>query len=59
VRSNEPIINYQWDFGDGTKNSLQVANITHVYRKTGVYTVKLSVDGANGNRNEVSRLVFI
>jgi len=59
VRSNEAIVSYQWDFGDGLKNSLQVANITHVYKKTGVYTVKLSVDGANGYKNEVSRLVFI
>jgi PKD repeat protein len=59
VRSNEAIINYQWDFGDGTTSSLQVANVSHAYKKTGVYKVKLAVESANGNSNEVTRLVFI
>ncbi|MHA1692046.1 MAG: PKD domain-containing protein [Candidatus Heimdallarchaeaceae archaeon] len=34
MRSNETVLNYQWDFGDGDKRSIQVANISHVYKKT-------------------------
>lgn len=59
VKSNEAILNYQRDFGDWDKRIVQVANISHVYKKTWVYRVTLSVDAANGNKNEVSSFVFV
>jgi len=36
-----------WDFGDGTTSTEQ--NPTHVYTKTGTYTVKLTVTNPSGN----------
>lgn len=37
---------WYWDFGDGTTSTEQ--NPTHVYDKSGVYTVSLTIDGTNG-----------
>lgn len=37
---------YYWDFGDGTIDS--VYNASHVYNKTGIYTVTLMVTDING-----------
>jgi PKD repeat protein len=36
-----PIISWQWDFGDGSTSSEK--NPIHLYRKSGVYTVKLTI----------------
>lgn len=44
------IVKYAWDFGDGTK--LQSRSVSHAYTKAGTYTVKLTVQDANGNSDE-------
>lgn len=51
---NDPIIQWTWDFGDGTTSSLQ--NPTHIYNLSGNYPVTLSVTTANGcvNNNTAS-----
>ena len=44
------IIEYIWDFGDGTKDSGPV--LSHVYNSPGIYTVKLKViDDSNTSTN--------
>ena len=42
------IINYIWNFGDGSTASLAVPLISHTYTATGIYTVTLIVQTANG-----------
>lgn len=42
------IVSYAWDFGDGTTRTSTDPKVTHVYRKAGVYEVKLSVTDDNG-----------
>ncbi len=37
---------WQWDFDDGSTSTLQ--NPQHTYTSQGIYSVKLSVTGANG-----------
>ena len=46
-KSEWQIVEYFWDFGDGTIST--EANPTHSYKKAGDYTVKLRADFANKN----------
>jgi YVTN family beta-propeller protein len=49
-------VSYSWDFGDGTVTPPSAsASITHVFAKPGVYTVTVTVQGANGT----SRRTFL
>jgi len=59
VKSNQPIINYIWDFGDGDTRTIQSDKIAHTYKKSGIYNVLLKVSGADGMVNEVTKMVFI
>ncbi len=43
---NEPVVSYQWDFGDGV--SLQGARVSHAYTHGGSYSVKLTALGVDG-----------
>lgn len=45
------ITNYHWDFGDGTSANTSQANITHIYRNSGTYTVQLTTRDINGCTN--------
>lgn len=48
------IINWTWDFKDGNYSYQQ--NTTHVYQKSGIYNVKLTVtddDNATGSANKI------
>lgn len=40
-------LEYHWDFGDGTTAS--GSKVTHVYKKGGIYTVRLMVDDGSGS----------
>lgn len=40
---------WDWDFGDQTKGNKQ--NPTHIYKKSGLYNVKLSVTNSMGSNN--------
>ncbi len=47
------VIKYQWDFGDGSQ--LQSGqSVTHVFDKTGAYTVRLEVEDDLGNVGETT-----
>lgn len=44
--SDEPILHYRWDFGDGV--SLDGAHLQHAYTHAGEYRVSLTATGLNG-----------
>jgi PKD domain len=52
---------YEWDFGDGTPSVNGTADfVSHVYKKTGIYTVNLGVKNTDGTEeNRISRKVYI
>ncbi|MEI6672831.1 MAG: PKD domain-containing protein [bacterium] len=43
VKSNQSILNYQWDFADKDTRTIQTDKIAHTYKKSGVYKVVLKV----------------
>lgn len=51
------IVNYHWDFGDG--NLASGVNATHAYTSTGNHTVTLSVTDAAGNTDTHSQTIAI
>ena len=59
VKSNQPLVNYEWDFLDGDKRIIQEDKITHIYKKAGVYAVTLKVSGAEGMTNQITKTIFI
>jgi len=50
-----PIVTYDWDLGDGTAASGR--EVTSVYEKPGVYDVRLRVEDAAGQRDELAASV--
>lgn len=59
VTTNQPIFAYDWNFADGDQRTIQADTITHLYKKTGIYIVKLKVSGANETYNEIIKTVFV
>ncbi|USN56552.1 MAG: PKD domain-containing protein [Candidatus Peribacteria bacterium] len=60
ARSNITPISYEWDFGDGAKESSTTSpKATHTYEKVGAYVVKLTVYGPDNQENTVIDTVFI
>ncbi len=51
------IVNYSWDFGDGTTS--QLMNTTHVYATEGSYTVTFTVEDNDGMTNTTSVTIRI
>ncbi len=45
-KSDTPVISYQWDCGDGV--TLQGAQVTHAYTRSGTYRVRLIAQGVDG-----------
>jgi len=43
VKTNQPILNYQWDFADKDTRTIQTDKIAHTYKKAGMYKVVLKV----------------
>ncbi len=46
--SNEPIINYKWNLGDGTVNNGTSTNVVHTYTLPGIYYVTLIITNIAG-----------
>jgi alpha-galactosidase len=46
TNSNDPVLSYQWDFGDGV--SLKGVQVIHAYTRQGSYSVKLTALGLDG-----------
>jgi PKD repeat protein len=59
VKTNKPIINYQWSFGDGENASNQQDALQHIYQKIGIYNVSVMVSDSDGNNNTIVEKVFI
>ncbi len=59
VQSNQEILNYIRDFGDGETISTQTNKIAHTYKSVWVYKVTLEVYGANWMENEITDTVFV
>lgn len=43
VKSNQPLLNYAWDFSDGDTRTIQTDKVAHTYNKAGVYKITLKV----------------
>jgi gliding motility-associated-like protein len=56
ITSSEPILNIDWDFGDGNASTLE--NPTHTYAATGTYTVSVTVTTASDTATEVKDIVI-
>ncbi len=50
---------YEWDFGDWIKEGWSNWTISHVFKKSWVYWVKLKVIDSNDNENTLTRNVYI
>jgi Ca2+-binding EF-hand superfamily protein len=60
TQSFSPIINYTWNFHDGTGNITTTSKtITHMFGKGGNYSVYLTVVDACGRSNQVSAIVEV
>jgi len=54
---NDPIIGYNWDFGDGGTSTQQ--NPVYQYTAPGIYNVQLAIQTQNGCRDTLIRLTAI
>lgn len=51
------ITKYTWDFGDGTVN--QGANVSHLFSKTGKYTISLTIEDNQGNTDQTELAIEV
>ncbi len=56
---NSRVVNYSWDFGDGTSLTVPSPYVTKMWTKDGVYTVTLTVTDVAGNRATARILVTV
>jgi thermitase len=55
--ANVPIISYEWDLGDGSRDEGKIVN--HTYTTTGTYTVTLNVTDIEGLWNTAKAIVQV
>ncbi len=55
--SSQDVVEWQWNFGDGTRRSA-LQNPAHVYTRAGVYSVTLTVK-SNGGSKSITKSNFI
>lgn len=55
--SQVPIVDYHWNFGDGTSASTK--NASHAYTKAGTYKVVLRVTNKNGCTDSIPKIVKV
>ncbi|UCE73056.1 MAG: PKD domain-containing protein [Methanomassiliicoccales archaeon] len=56
---NVGIIQYVWEFGDGKRYIGIYSTVTHIYAKTGNYTVSLTVKDAAGQKDKVTSFILV
>ncbi len=53
-------LSYFWDFGDGAvENGLNLSDISHTYKKKGVYTVKLTLEDNYGGSDYKTIIISV
>lgn len=58
--SGQPIVTYRWDFGDGSPDeSSENTRANHVYRRAGIYVVRLTVTDSAGRVGTITQNVTI
>ncbi len=50
---------FEWDFGDGDKEGGREEKISHVFKKSGMFDVKLTVRDKEGTTNAYSQKVYV
>lgn len=50
---------FEWDFGDGNKNTSVDNNITHTYKKAGQYTMSVKVKNPSGDNTSYSKQIYV
>lgn len=59
VDADGSIVDYAWDFGDGSSDNTSTEGITHVYADPGTYAVKLTVTDDRGGKNTVTKDIVV
>ncbi len=59
VENNESIVNYNWDFGDGTIEDTLNNKITHTYNSIGQYELVVSLTDENGITTEKTFTIHV
>lgn len=49
------VMKWDWDFGDGTTQTLSDGSVTHTYEEDGQYSVRLKVTDGNGCADETAQ----
>ncbi len=47
------IVSFEWDFGDGSGNRIDVAKVTHKYTKIGTFMVKVTAMASDNSKSTV------
>ena len=50
---------FEWQFGDGESDTSTTGRINHIYKKSGTYSVSVTVQGRNSDSNSISRKVYV
>lgn len=59
VANSPQATSYDWDYGDGKKDSTTENTITHTYNEAGEYRVKLTAYDDLGNSNSITKKVRV
>lgn len=57
--SDGRIVNYQWNFGDGTASTENTSQATHTYKEAGTYSVSLTVTDNDGLEDATTKSIAI
>ena len=57
--STNPIVKWEWDFGDTSVQSFSTGPFTHIYKDIGVYTVKLTTTDNKGCSSVITKPNFV
>lgn len=57
IPGDSAIRNYEWDLGDGTR--LNAVTVDHIYDRAGTFSVSLTVEDADGNRDTATRQISV
>ncbi|MGE4444514.1 MAG: PKD domain-containing protein, partial [Candidatus Altimarinota bacterium] len=50
---------FEWDFGDGTQKQTASNKIDHIFEKSGIFSVRLTVRDVDGNTNQTTKTVYV